>query len=78
MRVRIRYYGRFVTLLDKFEEWVELPKGAKVKDLIAFLRTKYPQLEGEHIEVSVNGRYASEDARIEAEEIAVYPIVSGG
>lgn len=78
MRVRIRYYGRFVTLLKKFEEWVELPEGAKVKDLIAFLRTKYPQLEGEHIEVSVNGRYASEDARIEAKEIAVYPIVSGG
>ena len=77
MRVKIRYFGRFAMELGKFSEEVEIPDGARVRDLIDFLREKYPSLRNERIEISVNGRYAREDEEIKG-EVAVYPPISGG
>lgn len=77
MRVKIRYFGRFAIELGKFSEEVEIPDGARVRDLIDFLREKYPSLRNERIEISVNGRYAREDEEIKG-EVAVYPPISGG
>jgi len=77
VRVKIRYFGRFAMELGKFSEEVEIPDGARVRDLIDFLREKYPSLRNERIEISVNGRYAREDEEIKG-EVAVYPPISGG
>ena len=78
MKVKVRYYGRFVTLLNKFEDTIEVSEGYTVKDLVEFLKKKYPQLKNEYIEVSIDGKYAHEEATVDAGEIAVYPVISGG
>ena len=77
MKIRVRYFGRFAVMLDMFSEVLEVPEGIKVKDLIAILRERHPELKHEEIEVSIGGRYASEDAEI-GEEVAIYPPISGG
>ncbi len=77
MRVRIRYFGRFATEIGKFSEEIEINENANVKDLIEFLKEKYPFLKDEVIEVSIDGKYAKEEDPI-APEVSVFPIISGG
>ena len=77
MRIRIRYFGRFAADIGKFSEEIEMDDKATVKELIKFLKKKYPFLKDEVIEVSINGEYAKEDDPI-APEISVFPIISGG
>ena len=78
MKIKIRYFGRFVIETDKFSEELKIDKRITVRDLISILKKKYPKLEGEEIEVSVNGRYTGEDEEIKSKEISVFPIISGG
>ena len=78
MKVKVRYYGRFVTLLNKFEEELEIPQSYRVKDFVVFLKEKNPLLKNEYLEVSMGGKYAPENTKIWSEEIAVYPVISGG
>ena len=77
MRVRIRYFGRFAAEIGKFSEEIEISENATVKDLIEFLKERYPFLKDEVIEVSIDGKYAKEDDPI-APEVSVFPIISGG
>ncbi len=77
MKLRIRYFGRFAVEIGKFSEEIEIQENAKVRDLIELLRKKYPQLKHEVIEISIRGRYASEDSPLE-DEVAVYSMISGG
>jgi len=77
MRVHIRYFGRFAADIGKFSEEIEMDDNSTVKDLVEFLKTKYPFLKNEVIEVSINGKYAKEEDPI-APEISVFPIISGG
>ena len=77
MRVRIRYFGRFAADIGKFSEEIEFDDKATVKDLIEFLKEKYPFLKDDVIEVSIDGKYAKEDDPI-APEVSVFPIISGG
>ncbi len=77
MKVRVRYFGRFAVEIGKFSEEIEINDNAKVRDLIEVLKKKYPQLKHEVIEVSIRGRYASDDSPID-NEVAVYPMISGG
>ncbi len=77
MKIRIRYFGRFAADIGKFSEEIEISENATVKDLIEFLKERYPFLKDEVIEVSIDGNYAKEDDPI-APEVSVFPIISGG
>ena len=77
MKVKIKYFGRFATEIGKFSEEIDVPDRMIVRDLIEFLKRKYPFLKNEIIEVSIDGKYASENMQI-SDEIAIYPQISGG
>ncbi len=77
MRVRIRYFGRFAADIGKFSEDIEFDDKATVKELVEFLKRKYPFLKDEVVEVSINGKYAKDDDPL-ASEVSVFPVISGG
>ena len=77
MIVKIRYFGRFAAEIGKFSEEIEMPDNSKVKDLVKFLKEKYPFLKDEVVEVSIDGNYAKDDDLI-ASEVSVFPVISGG
>ena len=77
MRILVRYFGRFSLYTDKFSEEIEMPDNAKVRDLMNYLKEKYPPSRKEVIEVSIKGRYAKEGDVLE-DVASVYPIISGG
>ncbi len=77
MRVHIRYFGRFAADIGKFSEDIEFDDKATVKELVEFLKRKYPFLKDELVEVSINGKYAKDDDPL-ASEVSVFPVISGG
>ncbi len=77
MKVKVHYFGRFVEITGKTYEIIELDDGALVRDVVEYLKKKYPLLQKEHIETSVNGKYVSENDPL-GSEISVFPIISGG
>ena len=77
MKVKVLYFGRFAVEIGKFHEVVEIDNNATVKDLISLLREKYPFLKDETVEVSIGGKYAKDDDSI-AQEVSVFPLISGG
>ncbi len=77
MKISVRYFGRFAVELGKFSEEVDMPDGATVKELIEFLKKRYPVLEREIIEVSIDGKYADPKTPLKS-EVSVFPTISGG
>ena len=88
MRVKVRYFARYRSLVGTGEEEVELPEGATVMDLIEVLKERHPVLKTEvfaedddfaDVNVSRNGRYVRFDEILkEGDVVALFPPVSGG
>jgi len=88
MKVTVRYFARYRSLVGKGEEEVELPEGATVMDLIEVLKELHPVLKNEvfaedddlaDVNVSKNGRYVRFDEILkEGDIVAIFPPVSGG
>ncbi|WP_456365308.1 ubiquitin-like small modifier protein 1 [Thermococcus sp.] len=88
MRVKVRYFARYRSLVGTGEEEVELPEGATVMDLIEKLKERHPVLKTKifaedddlaDVNVSRNGRYVRFDEILkEGDVVALFPPVSGG
>ncbi|ASJ01509.1 ubiquitin-like small modifier protein 1 [Thermococcus gorgonarius] len=88
MKVTVRYFARYRSLVGKGEEEVELPEGATVRDLIEKLKELHPVLKNEvfaedddlaDVNVSRNGRYVRFDEILkDGDIVALFPPVSGG
>jgi len=88
MKVTVRYFARYRSLVGKGEEEVELPEGATVMDLIEKIKEMHPVLKNEvfaedddlaDVNVSRNGRYVRFDEILkEGDVVAIFPPVSGG
>ena len=88
MKVTVRYFARYRSLVGKGEEEVELPEGATVMDLIEEIKKMHPVLRNEvfaedddlaDVNVSRNGRYVRFDEILkEGDVVAIFPPVSGG
>ncbi len=77
MRVRVKYFGRFAVNIGKFSEEIEVPEGITVGKFIEILRSRYRSFKNEEIEISIGGKYARKDEPL-GNEVAVYPVISGG
>jgi len=81
MRVKVLYFATFRDHVGSKEEFVDLPDGATVADLIEKVEDLHPSLsEGlPTAVVAVNREFAFADEVINAgDEIAIFPPVSGG
>ena len=87
MKVRVKYFARFRELAGASEEIVELPDGAKIKDLIEIIKERHPkfrdevfeQSEDADVNVSRNGSYVSFDEELkDGDVVALFPPASGG
>ena len=88
MKIEVRYFARYRSIVGKSEEELEVPSGITVRDLIEILKERYPALKEEvfaeeddlaDVNVSRNGRYVGfEEVLREGDVIAIFPPVSGG
>ncbi|NJE85417.1 MoaD/ThiS family protein [Thermococcus sp. CX2] len=88
MKVKVRYFARFRSLVGKSEEELEVPEGVTVRNLIDILKERHPVLKNEvfaedddlaDVNVSRNGRYVSFDEVLrDGDIVAIFPPVSGG
>lgn len=88
MKVRVRYFARFRSLVGVDEEELEIPEGTTVGELIELIKERHPSLRNEvfaedddlaDVNVSRNGRYVGFDEVLEeGDVIALFPPVSGG
>lgn len=88
MKVTVRYFARYRSLVGKGEEEMELPEGAMVMDLIERIKEMHPILKNEvfaedddlaDVNVSRNGRYVHFDEILQdGDVVAIFPPVSGG
>lgn len=81
MRVTVLYFAQARDRAGCASESLELAGGAALKDALAAIRRKHPELETlwPHLAVAVDGALAaSASALREGAEIALLPPVSGG
>ncbi len=88
MKVTVRYFARYRSLVGKGEEELEVPAGVTVGELIEVLKERHPALKNEvfaedddlaDVNVSRNGRYVRFDEVLrDGDTVAVFPPVSGG
>ncbi|AEK73359.1 molybdopterin converting factor, subunit 1 [Thermococcus sp. 4557] len=88
MRVTVRYFARYRSLVGKGEEELEVPDGITVLELIELLKERHPVLRNEvfaeeddlaDVNVSRNGRYVRFDEVLrDGDTVAIFPPVSGG
>ncbi|WP_394355163.1 ubiquitin-like small modifier protein 1 [Thermococcus sp.] len=88
VKIVVRYFARYRSLVGRGEEELEVPEGTTVGELIEILRERYPVLRNEvfaeeddlaDVHVSKNGRYVGFDNVLEeGDRVAVFPPVSGG
>ncbi|WP_457750582.1 ubiquitin-like small modifier protein 1 [Thermococcus sp.] len=88
MRITVRYFARYRSLVGKSEEELEIPEGATVRELIEVLKERHPVLKDEvfaeeddlaDVNVSRNGRYVRFDEVLQdGDVVALFPPVSGG
>ncbi len=88
VRITVRYFARYRSLVGKSEEELEIPEGATVRELIEVLKERHPVLKDEvfaeeddlaDVNVSRNGRYVRFDEVLQdGDVVALFPPVSGG
>ena len=88
MKVTVRYFARYRSLVGRGEEELEVPDGITVGELIELLKGRHPVLENEvfaedddlaDVNVSRNGRYVRFDEVLrDGDIVALFPPVSGG
>jgi len=88
VRVTVRYFARYRSLVGKSEEELEVPEGITVRELIEILKERHPVLKNEvfaedddlaDVNVSRNGRYVRFDEVLhDGDIVAIFPPVSGG
>ncbi len=80
-RVRVLFFATYREKTGHRELTLELPEGARVRDLVQELRARFPQLDAhwDHALVAVDHRYAAPDEPLnDGAEVAFFPPVSGG
>ncbi|HIP89547.1 MAG TPA: MoaD/ThiS family protein [Thermococcus paralvinellae] len=87
MRIKVRYFARFRELAGVDEEYLELPSGSRVGDLIEIIKKRHPRFRNEvfaqneeaDVNVSRNGSYVSFDEELrDGDIVALFPPASGG
>lgn len=81
MRVRVLFFGVLKDLAGKSSDWIELPDGALVRDVLEHYAEREPRLRESlaSLAVAVNQQYAGAETALKAEdEVALLPPVSGG
>ncbi len=88
VKVTVRYFARYRSLVGKSEEELEVPEGTTVGGLIEILKERHPVLRNEvfaeeddlaDVNVSRNGRYVRFNEMLaEGDVVAIFPPVSGG
>jgi molybdopterin converting factor subunit 1 len=81
MTIRVLFFGVLKDLAGRSTDVVELPQGARVRDLLSHFERQAPKLKAllAAVAVSVNQEYASAEHELAAgDEVALLPPVSGG
>lgn len=89
IRVKVMLFALYRELTGEKEVHLELPRGAKVADMLRVLEERYPKLKGRFIERSEEhgrsfilmkgGRWPDPNEKLEdGEEFALFPPVGGG
>src|SRR5271165_600219 len=81
MKITVLFFGVLSDLAGRSSETVDLPEGARVRDLLLHFARAVPQLEkmAPSLAISVNREYAEIDRTLrEGDEVALLPPVSGG
>ncbi len=81
MRVHVLFFGVLKDLAGKSSDWLDLPDGASVRDVLATYDSRIPQLKESlsSLALAVNQQYAGPDTKLESgDEVALLPPVSGG
>jgi MoaE-MoaD fusion protein len=81
MRVRVLFFGGLRDLAGKSSDWLDLPDGAVVRNVLAHYAEELPRLKESlaSLAVAVNQEYAGAETGLKAgDEVALLPPVSGG
>ncbi len=81
MKVDVLFFGVLKELVGRAGETVELPEGARVREVLQYCARQAPRLEAilPALAVSVNQEYSGVDRALrEGDEVALLPPVSGG
>jgi MoaE-MoaD fusion protein len=81
MKISVLFFGVLKDLAARSRETVDLPEGARVRDLLVHFAHGVPRLEAmlPSLAISVNREYAEIDRALrEGDEVALLPPVSGG
>ncbi len=81
MKIRVRLFALYRERAGCGSLTLELPAGARVRDLTDIILRRFPNLapEGASLVTAVNAEYAAADTRLEeGDEVALIPPVSGG
>ena len=81
MRVRVLFFGILKDLAGKSSDWLDVPEGASVREVLATYESKIPRLRESlaSLALAVNQEYAGPDTKLKADdEVALLPPVSGG
>jgi molybdopterin converting factor small subunit len=81
MRVQVLFFGVLKDIAERASEWLELPEGATVADLLCHYESQMPKLQAllPSIALSVNQHYAGPGTVLgHNDEVALLPPVSGG
>ena len=81
MQIRILFFGVLKELIGRSSDVVDLPEGARVKDVLSHYARQVPRFEAmlTSLACSVNEEYAGTERPLAAgDEVALLPPVSGG
>jgi MoaE-MoaD fusion protein len=81
MRVHVLFFGVLKDLAGKSSDWLDLPDGSSVRDVLTSYESRIPSLKKSlpSLAVAVNQQYAAPDTTLNPDdEVALLPPVSGG
>jgi len=81
MQIRVLLFGVLKSVVGQSSEILDLPEGARVDDLLARYRDRFPRFEAimSSLAVSVNQEYSRADRALAVgDEVGLLPPVSGG